>query len=115
MRITANSKSFPITLADSALSNSISAMCPITLDMSRLGEHEYYAALPRRVKTVGAAETSQVNRGGIYYFATWNAFSLVFRDTNIAPYSVHIVGQTEEELASVLEQSGGKITITMEE
>ena len=115
MRITINRKSFAVTLADNALSHSISAMCPINLDMSRSGGHEYYAALPNKVKTAGAAETSLVNRGGIYYFAAWNAFSLVFKDADIAPYSVHIVGQAEDELVSVLEHSGGTITITMEE
>ena len=115
MRITINRKSFAVTLADNTLSQSISAMCPIKLNMSRSGGHEYYAALPKKVNTAGAPETSLVHRGGIYYFAVWNAFSLVFKDADIAPYSVHIVGEAEDELVSVLEHSDGTITITMEE
>ena len=90
-------------------------MCPVTLEMSRSGDHEYYAALPQKAKTDGAAETSLVRRGGVYYFAAWNAFSLEFTDENIAPYQVFVIGQAEEILSEVLKQAGNKLKATIEE
>lgn len=90
-------------------------MCPFSLNMERSDSHEYYAPLPQRVSTDGAAETSAVKRGGVYYFAPWNAFSLVFTDTDIAPYKVFVIGQAGEALASALEQAGNQLNITIEE
>ena len=75
----------------------------------------YYAALPDKAQTKGAEETSQVKRGGVYYFAAWNAFSLEFIDKDITPYKVFTVGQMEEKLAALLEAAGEKLTITVEE
>lgn len=115
MKITVDGKSYGVTLVQNALGESIAAMCPMKLTLSRSGEHEYYAALPSKAQTTGAAETSKVKRGGVYYFAAWNAFSLEFTDEDIAPYKVFKVGQMEEELAALLETAGAKLTITVEE
>ena len=115
MKITVDGKSYGVTLAQNALGESIAAMCPMKLMLSRSGEHEYYAALPGKAQTKGAAETSKVKRGGVYYFAAWNAFSLEFTDEDITPYKVFEVGQMEEELAALLETAGAKLTITVEE
>ena len=46
MKITVDGKSYGVTLAQNALGESIAAMCPMKLTLSRSGEHEYYAALP---------------------------------------------------------------------
>ena len=115
MKITVDGKSYGVTLAQNALGESIAAMCPMTLTLSRSGNHEYYAALPDKAQTKGAEETSQVKRGGVYYFAAWNAFSLEFIDKDITPYKVFTVGQMEEKLAALLEAAGEKLTITVEE
>ena len=82
--------------------------------MTRAGEHEYYAALPKKADTKGAAETLMVKRGGVYCFAAWNAFSLEFTDEDITPYKVHVVGQAEDALAAALEQAGNKLRIMIE-
>ena len=115
MKITVDGKSYGVTLAQNALGESIAAMCPMKLMLSRSGEHEYYAALPGKAQTKGAAETSKVKRGGVYYFAAWNAFSLEFTDEDIEPYKVFEVGQMEEKLAALLETAGAKLTIAVEE
>lgn len=115
MKITIDGKSYGVTLAKKALGESIAAMCPLKLTLSRSGEHEYYAALPGKARTKGAEETSQVKRGGVYFFAAWNAFSLEFTDEDITPYKVFTVGQMEGKLASLLETAGEKLTIIVEE
>lgn len=115
MKIIVDGKSYGVALEQNALSESIAAMCPMKLTFSRSGDHEYYAALPDKAQTAGAVETSRAKRGGVYYFAAWNAFSLEFTDEDIAPYKVFEVGQMEEELASMLETAGAKLNITLEE
>ena len=64
MKITVDDKRYSVTLEQNALSESIAAMCPMKLTLSRSGEHEYYATLPNKAQTTGAAETSKVKRGG---------------------------------------------------
>ena len=115
MKIIVDGKSYGVTLEQNALSQSVAAMCPMKLTFSRSGNHEYYAALPNKAQTKGAVETSNVKRGGVYYFAAWNAFSLEFTDEDIAPYKVFGVGQMEEELVAVLETAGAKLNFTLEE
>ena len=115
MRIVVDGRSYGVTLEQNALGESVTAMCPMKLTLSRSGEHEYYAALPGKAQTKGAADTSNVKRGGIYYFAAWNAFSLEFTDEDITPYKVFVVGQMEKELAAMLETAGAKLNITLEE
>ena len=115
MKIIVDGKRYGVTMEKNTLSESIAAMCPMTLDMNRSGGHEYYAALTGSVKTAGASQTSQVKRSGVYYFAAWNAFSLVFQDASIEPYSVHIIGQADSALADVLDNAQAKLKITIEE
>ena len=115
MRIFVDGESYGVTLEQNTVSEGIVAMCPMKLTLSRSGEHEYYAALPKKAQTAGAVETSQVKRGGVYYFAAWNAFSLEFTDEDIAPYKVFTVGTMEEGLVALLETAGAKLTVTVEE
>ena len=113
MKLTIKGQSFPVELENTALGESLRAMCPVTLDMIRSGEHEYYAALPKKAATRGAAETDSVKRDHVYYFAAWNALALVFRDAEIAPYTVHFVGRADG-MSELLEHAGGKLRITLE-
>ena len=89
-------------------------MCPFQLDCTRSGEHEYYAALPRRVNTVGCPATTAGHRNGLYYFEGWNALSLVFRDCDTAPYQIHQIGELEEDMSAMLERAGGSAHICCE-
>ena len=113
MKLTINGQSFVVELETTALGESIRAMCPVTLEMARSGEHEYYAPLPGRTAARGAAETDSVKKDHIYYFAAWNALALVFRDTEIAPYKVNDVGR-EEGMSELLEHAGAKVRATLE-
>ena len=85
----------------------------MALELARSGDHEYYAALPNKTDTRGAAETDHVKRDGVYYFAAWNALALVFRDTDIAPYKVQIAGHADG-ISELLENAGGTVRMTLE-
>jgi hypothetical protein len=51
-----------------------------------------------------------VEAGGIYYFQAWNAFSLNFREMDISPYKVYVIGKTDAQAAAELEKSGRSLT-----
>ena len=114
MKLTIDGQSFSVELENNALGESVRAMCPVTLDMSRSGEREYYAAAPKKAAIRGAAETAHVKRDCVYYFAAWNALALAFRDAEIAPYKVHFVGRAEG-ISELLEHAGGALRVTLEE
>ena len=113
MKLTINQQTFSVELENNALGKRIRAMCPLTLELARSGDHEYYAALPKKADTRSAAETDHVKRDGVYYFAAWNALALVFRDTDIAPWSVHLVGHADG-ISELLENAGGTVRMILE-
>jgi hypothetical protein len=51
-----------------------------------------------------------VEAGGVYYFRAWNAFSLNFRETDISPYKVYVIGKTDIQAAAELEKAGRSLT-----
>ena len=113
MKLTIDGQSFTVELEDNALGESVRAMCPVTLDMSRSGEREYYAAAPKKAAIRGATETAHVQRDCVYYFAAWNALALAFRDAEIAPYKVHFVGRADG-ISELLEKAGETLRVSLE-
>lgn len=114
MRAVLDGKEYAITLEENSLAKEIAVLCPMELQMNRSGEHEYYGSLSQAVDVKQACQTSSVKAGGVYYFAAWKAFSLVFRDADIRPYSVHIVGTADESLIEALAQAGRSFNICIE-
>lgn len=114
MKVILDGKEYVISLEDNALAKEIAALCPVELSMSRSGGHEYYGTLTGIADASQAGQTSSVRAGGVYYFSAWNAFSLVFRDMDIHPYSVHILGHAEESLVEVLSRAERNIIIRLE-
>ena len=95
----------------SALSDAVSALAPVSLTLSRSADHEYYGQLPESVDVNGARQTSHVEAGGIYYFQAWNAFSLNFREMDISPYKVYVIGKTDALTAAELEKADRSLTV----
>lgn len=102
---------YSIELENNTLAGKIASLCPLKLDMRRSCAHEYYGTLPEITDPGEAKQTSAVRAGGVYYFDAWNAFSLVFQDADIRPYSVHKVGQAEPALADALACAGDAVTV----
>ena len=115
MKVILDGREYAISLEDNTLTKEIAALCPMELSMSRSGGHEYYGTLSGKLDAKQARQTSVVQAGGVYYFAAWNAFSLVFRAADIPPYSVHIVGQAEDSLTEALLNTGRSIAVRFEE
>ena len=114
IRVTVDGVVYHAVLSQNPLAEKISGMCPFTLDCTRSGEHEYYAALPGKAAANGCPDTMKGHRNGLYYFEGWNALSLVFRDCDTAPYKIHHIGDFEEDAATNLEKMGRSIHILCE-
>ncbi len=114
IKFTVNGTIFQAVLQDNALAENIVEMCPFSADFTRSGCHEYYAALPGKPSVNGCTATTSGHRNGLYYFKGWNAFSIVFKDCDTAPYQIYHVGGFDRELSALLEKSGGSVHILCE-
>ena len=114
IRFTMDGMAYHAVLQENLLAEKVAAMCPFTLDYTRSGEHEYYAALPRTADAKDCPPAMEGHRTGLYYFEAWNALSLVFQNCNTAPYKIHHVGDFEEDISAVLEKAGRSVRILCE-
>ena len=58
-------------------------------------------------------EKGHVKAGWIYYFKDWNAFALNFRETDIAPYKVYVIGEVSGGIERILDECGQSIEVTI--
>ncbi len=114
IKLTVNGTVFQAVLKDNALAENIAEMCPFSVDFTRSGDHEYYAALPGKPPVNGCTATTSGHRNGLYYFEDWNAFSIVFKDCDAAPYQIYHVGDFDKELFTLLEKSDGSVHVLCE-
>ena len=110
MRLKINNSIYEVQAEKSALSEAVSALAPVSMELSRSADHEYYGQLPKSVDVKGARQTSRVEAGGIYYFQAWNAFSLNFREMDISPHKVYVIGKTDAQAAE-LERAGRSLSV----
>lgn len=106
MKLKIGGSTYEVQEEKSALSEAVSALAPLNLTLTRSADHEYYGQLPKSVDVNGSRQTSYVEAGGIYYYQAWNAFSLNFREMDISPYKVYVIGKVEKQLVSALEHAG---------
>ena len=114
IRVTVDGEVYHAVLSENSLTEKIAGMCPFTLDLARSGEHEYYAALPKKASADDCPSTVKGHRNGLYFFESWNALSLVFRDCDTTPYKIHHIGDFEEDIAVILEKTGRNIHVLCE-
>ena len=111
MRIVLNKQEYDIQAGGNSLTSSMEALLPLTLKLSHSADHEYYASLPQSVDAAGVESTSYVKAGWVYYFKDWNAFALNFKETDIAPYKVSVIGEVSGGIENVLACCGANIEI----
>lgn len=86
-------------------------MFPLPLRLQHYAKHEYYAELPERPSITGVETTSIARKGGIYYYEGWNAFTIVYKEAQIAPYRVIHIGNVGDDLVSELQHSPDSIRV----
>ena len=114
MNLIFEGNTYPCALQENALSEGLMRLLPMELVMGRSGGHEYYASLPEALDVHGAESVSAVEKGFLYYFKDWKAFSIVFKDTDISPYHVQVIGSVDDKISSALEHADRSITVRLE-
>ena len=113
MELVLNGQEYSVRTEVSSLTSSIEEMLPLTLKLSRSADHEYYASLPEQADVAGAESTSHVKAGWVYYFKDWNAFALNYRETDIAPYKVYVIGEVSGGIERILDECRQSIKVTV--
>ncbi|MBQ6208308.1 MAG: hypothetical protein IJK42_00845 [Prevotella sp.] len=114
LKITINGQTFHMKPNGDPLVSQIAAMCPMEMEFSRSGNHEYYSRLPKNTDDSKSQKTSDAHKNELMYFGGWNCLSILFEDVNVAPYQLVKLGDFEEDIASFLEQSTDTISIKIE-
>lgn len=58
MKLTIDGQVFHVNTNDDPLVKQIAVMCPLSLEFSRSGNHEYYSRLPRKVDESNSTKTT---------------------------------------------------------
>ena len=114
LKVTISGQTFHVQTCDDPLVGQIAAVCPMKMEFSRSGNHEYYARLPKSASDDKSKKTSDAHKNELMYFGGWNCLSLLFEDVNVSPYQLVKLGDFEEDVASLLKQSKGTISIRIE-
>ena len=114
MKVTINGQTFHVQTNKDPLVSQVAAMCPMELEFSRSGNHEYYSRLPKKADDGKSRKTSEAHKNELMYFGGWNCLSLLFDDVNVAPYQLVKLGDFEEDVALSLKQSAGSISVKIE-
>jgi len=111
MKLTIDGQVFHVNTNDDPLVKQIAVMCPLSLEFSRSGNHEYYSRLPRKVDESNSTKTTKAHAGELMYFGGWNCLSLLFADADVAPYQLVKIGEFDREIVSLLKKSGNSVKV----
>ncbi len=114
MKVTINGQEYHVKVNNDPMVAQILAMCPMTLEVSRSGDHEYYGRLPQKANDSKSSQTSEAHKNELMYFGGWNCLSLLFEDVNVAPYKLVKLGEFEEDITDLLKSSLAEITVRIE-
>ena len=114
MKFTIDGQVFNVNTNDDSLVTQIAAMCPLSLEFSRSGNHEYYSRLPKKVDESNSTKTTKAHAGELMYFGGWNCLSLLFADADIAPYQLVKIGEFDREMVSLLKKSGNSVKVKID-
>ena len=114
LKVTISGQTFHVQTNKDPLVSQVAAMCPMELEFSRSGNHEYYSCLPKKADDGKSRKTSEAHKNELMYFGGWNCLSLLFDDVNVAPYQLVKLGDFEEDVALSLKQSAGSISVKIE-
>ena len=114
LKVTISEQVFHVKPVDDSMVAQVAAMCPLELEISRSGNHEYYGRLPKKAVESKSRQTAIAHKNELMYFGGWNCLSLLFDDVNVAPYKLLKIGDFEEDVASILKDSGDSISIKIE-
>ena len=114
LKVTISGQTFHVQTNSDPLVSQVAAMCPVEMEFSRSGNHEYYSRLPKKADDSKSRKTSDAHKNELMYFGGWNCLSLLFDDVSVSPYQLVKLGDFEENITSFLKQSTGSISVKIE-
>lgn len=106
-----NNKTFSATLENNETTRELTAMFPMTLNMSDLNSNEKYNYLDTHL-TINSSNPRRINAGDIKLYG--NDCLVVFYESFNTPYSYTNLGKVDNASAFVSELGSGNATITFE-
>ncbi len=114
MKLTIDGQVFHVSTNDDPLVAQIASMCPMSLEFSRSGNHEYYSRLPRKADESNSTKTTKAYAGELMYFGGWNCLSLLFADADVSPYQLVKLGEFDKEMVALLKKSVSSVKVKID-
>ena len=113
-KITINDNEYHADMVDCDLVNQIADMCPFEVTFKQHRNQEYLTKLPSQANDDGCPLTTTILKNKLYYYQQWNAFVIVYEDTNVSPYELTYVGEFDEDVSEYLQEAGRNIFVEMD-
>lgn len=110
--LTIGNEKIDAVLNDSAAAKEFQTMLPLTLSMTRMGEHEYYDALPQPLTHAKNLQTGYTV-GDLAFWTPGDLFALYFDEPEKAPEGLMILGHITSDL-SVFDSLGNPEEVTIQ-
>lgn len=110
--LTIGNEKIDAVLNDSSAAKEFQAMLPLTLSMTRMGEHEYYDALPQPLTHAEDLQTGYTV-GDLAFWTPGDLFALYFDEPENEPKGLMILGQITSDL-SVFDKLGNPEEVRIE-
>lgn len=112
IRITIGDSAIEAVLNDSEAAKEFAAMLPVTLSMTRMGEHEYYGSLEMPL-THGTDLQTGYTVGDLAFWTPGDLFAMYFDEPEDAPEGLMILGRITTDL-SVFDNLGSPEEVSIE-
>ncbi len=113
-KITINDNEYHADMVDCDLVNQIADVCPFEVTFKQHRNQEYFTKLPSQANDDGCPLTTTILKNKLYYYQQWNAFVIVYEDTNVSPYELTYVGEFDEDVSEYLQEAGRNIFVEMD-
>ena len=112
---TIGNRKYYAKMQDTPLADQIASMCPFEQMYTRNTENEYYTKLPKQAGDTGSEMISQARKNQICFFEPWNAMNIIFKDCEIAPYKIALLGELEDDASQFFSDGGSTMLIRCED
>lgn len=100
IKITAGDTEIHAVLNTSEAAQELKAQLPLTLTMTRMGEHEYYSALPKPLSEKGKKQTGY-EIGDLAYWTPGDLFALYFDEPQEEPEGLLPLGRITSDISLI--------------
>lgn len=113
--LTSGETSVQAQLNDTKAAQEFKALLPVTLSMTRMGEHEYYSSLSTNLSEEDKTQTGY-KIGNLAYWTPGDLFAIYFDEPDKAPEGLIILGNITDDIDKIRELGNpAEITISLAE